>query len=161
MKLKLPDSISSSQDLTSLQLELREYTRWFAHDAMKQRISGKSTTEAPILSPAANELLHALGGSKSLSQHDLDELIKTLDAYKRSASTMTITLAAPPTSDIKQTLVGWCRQNIAPDVLVTFQFNSTLLGGMVVRYGSRVYDWSFRRQILAARANFPEVLRRV
>lgn len=161
MTLKLPDSISSSQDLTSLQLEIREYARWFAHDAMKQRISGKSTTNSPVLSPAANEMLRTAGGSKSLSQHDLDNLIKTLDAYKRSASTMTITLAAPPTSDIKQTLVGWCRQNIAPDVLVTFQFNSTLLGGMVVRYGSRVYDWSFRRQLLAARANFPEVLRRV
>lgn len=161
MKLKLPDSVSSSQDLTSLQLEIREYARWFAHDAMKKRISGKSTTNEPILTPAANELLRTLGGEKSLTQHSLDDLINTLDAYKRSASTMTITLAAPPTNDIKQTLVGWCRQNIAPDVLVTFQFNSTLMGGMVVRYGSRVFDWSFRRQILAARNNFPEVLRRV
>lgn len=161
MKLKLPDSVSSSQDLTSLQLEIREYARWFAHDAMKKRVSGKGASDSPDLSVAANDILRSLGSKTALTQHDLDELIKTLDTYKRSASTLTITLAAPPTNDIKKTLVGWCRENIAPDVLVTFQFNSTLLGGMVVRYGSRVFDWSFRRQILAARANFPEVLRRV
>ena len=53
-----------------------------------------------------------------------------------------------------------CRP-VAPDVLVNFQFNATILGGMVVRYGSHVYDWSFRRQILAKRDTFPEVLRRV
>ncbi|MDB5187245.1 MAG: atpH [Candidatus Saccharibacteria bacterium] len=161
MKLKLPDTVSSLQDLTSLQLEMREYARWFAHDAMKKRVNAKLTSESPILSPAAKDLLRNWSDRKALTQQDLDELIKTLDAYKRNASTMTITLAAPPTGDIKKTLVGWCRENIAPDVLVTFQFNSTILGGMVVRYGSRVFDWSFRRQILAARNNFPEVLRRV
>lgn len=161
MNLRLPDSISSLQDLTSLQLEMREYARWFAHDAMKKRVNVKHASESPTLSPAANDMLRSWSNKKSLTQQSLDELIKTLDTYKRSASTLTITLAAPPTSDIKKTLVAWCRENIAPDILVSFQFNSTLLGGMVVRYGSRVFDWSFRRQILAARNNFPEVLRRV
>jgi hypothetical protein len=32
---------------------------------------------------------------------------------------------------------------------------------MVVVHGSRIYDWSFRRQILATREKFPEVLRNV
>jgi hypothetical protein len=161
MTLKLPDSVSSSQDLTSLQLEMRDYARWFAHDAMKKRVSGKASSSAPQLTPSANELLHSWTAGKPLTQTRLDDLIKALDVYKRDATTLTITLAAPPTNDIKQTLVSWCRTNIAPDVLITFQFNSTLLGGMVVRYGSRVFDWSFRRQILAARTSFPEVLRRV
>lgn len=161
MKLRLPDSVSSLQDLTSLQLEMREYARWFAHDAMKKRVNVKHASEPPTLSPAANDMLRSWSDKKALTQQSLDELIKTLDTYKHNASTLTITLAAPPTSDIKKTLVAWCRDNIAPDVLVSFQFNSTLLGGMVVRYGSRVFDWSFRRQILAARNNFPEVLRRV
>jgi len=62
---------------------------------------------------------------------------------------------------IQKNLVNWCRENIAPNILITFQFNATLLGGMVIRHGSNIFDWSFRRQILAARNNFPEVLRRV
>ena len=96
-----------------------------------------------------------------IDQHMLDELIATLEVYRKTATTVTITLAAPATSEIKKTLVNWCRHNISADILVSFQFNATILGGMVVRHGSRVFDWSFKRQILAARANFPEVLRRV
>lgn len=161
MKIKLPDSISSMQDLTNLQLEMREYARWFTHESMKQRAGVKRGSEAPELSQAAKDLLREGSGKKEITTQGIDEIIHTLDTYKRTATTLTITLAAPPTNDIKQTLVAWCRANIAPDILVSFRFNSTLLGGMVIRYGSRVFDWSFRRQILAARQHFPEVLRRV
>jgi hypothetical protein len=161
MKFKLPDSISSLQDLTSLQLELKEYARWFTHDAMKKRVSATVTSAAPIVSPAAQDVMREWHSKHTMTQQSLDELIKMLDSYKKAATTITITLAAPPTTDIKKTLVNWCRLNIAPNVLVSFQFNSTLLGGMVVRYGSRVFDWSFRRQLLASRELFPEVLRRV
>lgn len=161
MKFKLPDSISSLQDLTTLQLELKEYARWFAHDAMKKRVSVVTTSAAPVITPAAQDILREWHIKHTMTQQSLDELIKMLDSYKKAATTITITLAAPPTTDIKKTLVSWCRINIAPNVLVSFQFNSTLLGGMVVRYGSRVFDWSFRRQILASRELFPEILRRV
>jgi hypothetical protein len=161
MKLKLPDDISSMQDLTALILEFHEYGRWLSHMAIKQRVDAKHVADTPNISPAATELLHSWGAKKSLDQQDLDELVTMLEKAKATASTLTITLSAPPTNDIKKTLVTWCRQNIAPNVLVTFQFNRTLLGGMVVRYGSRIFDWSFRRQILAARDRFPEVLRNV
>ena len=113
------------------------------------------------MSQAATELLRAWSAKQSLTQARLDELSGALQQFIKSAQVVTITLAAPPTGDVKQTLVAWCRSNINPQILVSFQFNQTLLGGMVVRYGSRIFDWSFRRQILAARDTFPEVLRRV
>lgn len=162
MTINLPDSILSVQDLTSVQLELQEYTRWFAHESMKQRVSTKYTIhEHPILTPATTELLNQWQAKKPLTQALLDDLLTTLESYKKTATTVSITLAAPPTSDIKKTLVSWCRHNISPNILVSFQFNATILGGMVIRHGSRVFDWSFKRQLLAARARFPEVLRRV
>lgn len=161
MKLKLPDSIASLQDLSALQLELHEYAKWFSHESIKKRIDAKHASAMPSLSPAAMEIIRTWHTKTTLTEHTLDELLKTLEAYRNSAPTITVTLAAPATSTVKKTLVAWCRQNIAPDVLVSFQFNATLLGGMVIRYGSRVFDWSFRRQILGARDKFPEVLRRV
>jgi F0F1-type ATP synthase delta subunit len=161
MKLKLPDSVASLQDLAALQLELHEYTKWLAHEAVKQRVKASSSTATPALTPSATELLRNWHGAKAITPQSLDSLLKTLEEYRSSAPALTITLAAPPTSSIKAALVAWCRQHIAPNVLISFQFNATLLGGMVIRYGSRVFDWSFRRQILAARQNFPEVLRRV
>jgi hypothetical protein len=161
VKLRLPDSVASSQDVTALQLEVHEYARWFAHEAIKQRAHAKHRSDAPAMSEACQELLNMQGGKKGLSQADLDTLIKELTHYTHTAPTITLTLAAPVTSTVKMALVKWCRANIAADVLVNFQFNATILGGIVVRYGSHVFDWSFRRQILASRSKFPEVLRRV
>lgn len=161
MKLTLPDSIASSQDVTALQLEVRDYARWFTHESIKQRTHANHRSEAPVLSDACKNLLTTAGGKKELDRTALDSLVKELEHYTRTAPTITLTLAAPATANIKATLVKWCRTNIAPDVLVNFQFNATILGGMVVRYGSHVYDWSFRRQILANRDKFPEVLRHV
>jgi hypothetical protein len=161
MKLKLDDSVSSPQDLQALIGEVREYARWFSHNAVKRQLHAKSTTEQPELSPGAEALLRSWGAGTPLSQKSLDTLIAALVDFAASAPVVTITLAAPVSGSLKKSLVAWCRQNIAPVVLVNFQFNATLLGGMVVRYASHIFDWSFRRQILDNRAAFPEVLRRV
>ena len=161
MKLKLPDTVSSPQDLAALIREVQEYTRWFAHEAIKKRVHAKSTTPAPVMTAAAAELVREWAGKKPLSRQSLEALIGTLEHYLKTAPTLTVTLAAPAPKTVKQSIVGWCRDHIAPDVLVNVQFNATILGGMVVRHGSHVFDWSFRRQILDNRDKFPEVLRRV
>ncbi len=161
IKFKLDESISSLQDLRGLVLEIHEYQRWFSHNAIKKKIHIPSKSKPPELSPAAKSVLREWCAGKDLTIKMLDELIKTLEAYGRNAPSMSITLAALPSSGMKKILVGWCRDNISPNVMVDFQFNSTLLGGLVVRSGSHIFDWSFRRQILAERNKFPEVLRRV
>lgn len=164
MSFRLPDTIASSQDVITLIAEIRDYSKWYMHESIKQRVSGRGSRRAsdePVLSPAAGELLRELAKDKPLSRQAFEQLIKTLEDYSRHAPTVLFTLAAPVTTALKKTLVGWCRTNIGDSVLVTFQHNSTILGGMVVRYKSRVFDWSFRRQILASAQNFPEVLRRV
>jgi hypothetical protein len=156
--LKLDSTISSPQDVQSLIDELRAYARWFSHNTVKQRLKVRGKTAEPELSPAARALVREL---KPVSTASLDSLLATLDTYKSKAPLVTITLAAPPAAGIKKSLVGWCRDNLAPNVLVNFQFNAAILGGLVVRTSSRVFDWSFRRQILDNRSHFPEVLRRV
>ena len=161
MKQPLPSSISSPQDLTALILELHEYSKWFSHNAIKQRVHAKRGTPPTAMSPGALELIRAASGKKLLSQSTLTDLIEALEKFRKSAPHITITLVAPPPNDLKQTLVTWCREHIEANVLVTFQFNATICGGMVIRYGSHIFDWSFRRQVLAERHRFPEVLRHV
>jgi hypothetical protein len=161
MKIKLPDGISSPQDLRAVILEIKDYAGWSAKAAVKKQVAGKADADKPTVSAEAAAIVKAWSGDKALTRSSLDELVAVLEEFADTASSLTLTLAAPPSGGLKKELVGWCRQNIEPDVLVSFSFNSTILGGMVVRYGSRIYDWSFRRQILANRAAFPEVLRRV
>lgn len=161
MALILPGKIASAQDLASLEIEIKNYAQWFAHNEIKQRTGAKKGTPAPVLSPAGLELIRTWSGGKMLSQKSLEDLIAALEKSKANSKTITITLAAPAPGNLKASIVTWCRENIAPGILVNFQFNSTLCGGMVVRAGSRVFDHSWRRQILENRSVFSEVLKRV
>jgi len=161
MKLKLPDSVASPQDVASLIQEIKDYSRWFLHESIKIESKIKHVSKSPELSVGAKDLIQEWSNKKPLNQTNLDELINILNNYCSDAPVMTITLAAPVTNSIKETLVAWCRNNLAKNTLVNFQFNTCLLGGMVVRCGSHIFDWSFRRQILANKNNFPKVLRNV
>lgn len=161
MKLKLPDSVSSRQDLLAVQQEVRDYARWMAHEAIKRKAGSKHSPEPPATSKATAELLRQWSAGGSVSSRDFDQLVTSLADYAKSAPSLTITVAAPPTASLKASLVSWCRSNLRADVLVSFEFNATLLGGMVVRTGSHVYDWSLRRQLFENRQAFAEVLRRV
>lgn len=159
--LKLEDTVSSPQDVKALMMEVHEYARWFAHNYIKKRVHASNIAPEPQISPAAKAAIRTWSAGKELTTKSLDELTAVLEDYANTAPILTVTLAAVPSTGFKKQLVGWCRDNLAPDVLINFQFNATLLGGMVVRSGSHVYDWSFRRAILAERERFPEVLRRV
>ncbi|MGH7157436.1 MAG: F0F1 ATP synthase subunit delta [Candidatus Saccharimonadales bacterium] len=161
MKLSLQNSVVSRQDLKALILEVRRYGQWAAQNSVKDKVLGKSDLTRPQISLAASQLITQWADGKNLTQKSLDELVTELEDYEATAPYVSITLAAPPPNALKQQLVSWFRDNVRPDILVDFKFNSTMLGGMVVSCGSHVYDWSFKRQILAARDKFPEALRHV
>jgi len=157
----LPASISSSSDVTSLTLEVRAYAQWYGQYVNAQKAGTKYKASQPELSDIAGEVIREWAKEAPLTSARIDELITHLEKIQKTAPIITITLAAAATSEVKRALVSWCREHIHEDILVTFRFNATILGGMVVRYGSRVYDWSFRRAIMDGRQRFPEVLSRV
>jgi F0F1-type ATP synthase delta subunit len=158
---KLSDDICSPQDLTTLILEVKEYARWYEHESIKRRATSAPQSTQPILSPTTAIFLRSVSTNGTLQSAQLDAIIKELENYKTSAPTVTITLAAPVTEHVKKMLTAWCRTELSPAILVSFEYNRTLLGGMVIRYGSHVHDWSFRRTLLTTPLKFSEVLARV
>lgn len=159
MKLNLPSTIASPQDLSSVIEEIRDYERWFTHESMKKQLHAtRQKSEAPTLSTGASQLIREFQAKKSIAGKSLDGLIDDLEYFAKNATSINVILAAPAPNSIKGSIVAWCRKNLSEDILVNFQFNSNILGGMVVRYGSRIFDWSFRRKILAERKNFLGVL---
>lgn len=160
IQLDLPPAVSSPQDLQILVLELRQYAEWLRDSEIKQRYSTAQQLPVPQVSEAGVQLLRQAprGATAELTVEGLVTLLETCQA---TAPSLTITLAAPASAGLKRTLTAWCREHVSPQALVDFRFNGTLLGGMVVHCGSHIYDWSFRRQILANRHVFPEVLRHV
>ena len=162
MRFKVPPEVYSRQDIQSVVLELRGYALWLTHDEVKARLDAKHVPSSPPeLSPAAVATLREWCGKKKVDTQALADLINTLTSLAQRTPSLTITLAAPAPDQLKRSITSWCRENIASDTLVNFQFNSNILGGMVVRFGSRIFDWSFRRRILNERQRFPEVLRHV
>lgn len=158
---KLPDSIASPQDLTALLLELREYARWYEHEMVKRKSGVKDQSVQPILSPETVTFIRSINDKEAMKPEQLDALLEELEAYKLRAPTATITLAAPAPTGLKKELAAWCRAELAADILIEFAYNRTLLGGMVIRYNSHVFDWSFRRQLTDSTLSFSEVLERV
>lgn len=159
--VKLPDMVSSPSDVTALIMEIRSYQQWYGQYANAARAHATYQTQQPELSPIASEVIRDWAAAEPLTAARIDTLVSELEHTAAHAPVITITLATAATAEVKHTLVAWCRTNIAADVLVAFRFNATILGGMVLRCGSRVYDWSFRTQLMNGRAHFAEVLARV
>ncbi len=161
MNLQLPDGVASPQDLGGILFEIRDYARWYEHEFVKRKVGAPGQTPQPVLSAVATEVIQAWSANQPLSRESLSALIAALESYSKTAPVITITLAAAPPTALRAQLTAWCRSNLAPNILVNFRYNSTILGGMVVRYGSRIHDWSFRRQLMNNISRFPEVLSRV
>ena len=159
--VSLPSTVVSPQDLASLLLEVRRYNTWFQAELIKQRTGVLASAETPDISAEATTLLASYATDGHLTSETLTTLIAELERIKKTAPTITITLADIPSGALRAELASWCRTNISPSMLVQFSCNRRILGGMVVRYGSRMFDWSFRTKLLANKAAIPEVLRRI
>ena len=160
-QLQIPPSVVTPQDIARLELELTGFVDWFQHNAIKQQMHVSKGTAMPGLSREAVLLLRAVSVDGALTQAGIESLQQAVIRIRQHAPTMSITLAAPAGTQLKQQLVTWCRTEIRADVLIDFRFNATILGGMVVRYGSHVFDWSWRRAVLTNRASFAKELRSV
>ncbi len=159
--INLPASIVTPQDISRLELELTGFIDWFQHNSIKQQMHVSKGTAMPGLSRESVELIRQSSVDGSLTQEGIESLHQSIIRIRQHAPTMSVTLAAPAGTQLKQQLVTWCRTEIRPDILIDFRFNATILGGMVVRYGSHVFDWSWRRAVLNNRSTFAKELRRV
>ena len=149
----LPAEVYSLQQLDAVIAELSASARLAAQAAVKEKVGAGAAKEQVEFSPETLAIIKA-SGRDAAKKDELAALAEELDKLRETAPQVHITLAAMPAEGLKKQLAAWLRQNLSPQVLVTFGYHSALLGGMVVRTGSRTFDWSFRRQILAAAPNF-------
>ncbi len=151
--LALPASLYSSDRLLEVAEELHHYATALAHP--------RRGTAAEPLSPATTDLLAILPAAKRDQSVQVEGLRQALEAFITTAPVVTLTLAALPSTVLKEELVAWLREEVRPNVLVNFQVNPDIAGGMVIRAGSHVYDCSFRTALLAEPARFTKELEHV
>jgi hypothetical protein len=162
MSFKLPENIYSIEQLEAVAFELREYIDWSRSAGIKSKVaSGSAPLPAPVWTLEMQSVVTAFGNGKALSTGDVEELIKALDTYKHTAPVVHLTLAGMPGSELRMQLIRWFRANVHPGVLMSFRANRQLLGGMVLRAGSRTYDYSWRGKIVGASDQLVEAVSHV
>jgi hypothetical protein len=154
VSVQLPPAIASRQDVARLRTEVERYQAWVRQyqNAAKRDIQYQH--EQPALSDAATVLIRQWLESKQ----SLDQLIAELAATANTAPSITLTLVAPAPSSVQSALVSWVRTNLNQAMLVEFRWNASILGGIIARTDTTLYDWSYRAKLLGSRDRLIERL---
>jgi len=154
MSSSLPISVHSTDQLQFCAEELHAHAAALrSHRAAQRQAPGESE-----LSLDSQALLEQLPREKRGDGAAVEALATELEAMMAHGARVTITLAALASHRLREELVRWCRTNLKSNLLVDFHVNPDIAGGMVVRTTNRVYDFSFRRQLLANPNRFTEIL---
>lgn len=158
--LPLPSDLYSPDQLGIIMLELHNYTSKLQKLALKAQVAGDKKDEAlPATSALLAELLQATGMQPD-DTAELETLLNDLESIRASAPVAHLTLTALPNRTIKRELIEWFRAHIHPHAMITFAIRTDIGGGMLLRAGSRVYDLSFREQLLQHKAIIPKLVRK-
>jgi hypothetical protein len=161
MTFSLPPTLYSPRQVDAYQVELDAYLEWLRESERKSRGGGNVSAGRSPLSAEVLQVLDQFSEGRPTAIAQVERFIGWLKAIKQSTPLVHVTLPTFAGADMKQKIVGWFRENIAPNVLVSFSVDRTILGGLIIRTANQIYDFSFVRALLDNRSKLPEIVRRV
>jgi hypothetical protein len=158
---RLPIDLYSLDQLTAIIIELRAHINALRDASARARAT---QSEATIAAPQLSALL--LGALKGAGLAPTDEpgaekLMEELEAIRDKAPAVHLMLAALPNRELKRKLTEWFRNEIHPYTMLTFAARMDIGGGLIIRAGSRIHDYSFRRQIFEHKSRISEIFNSV
>jgi len=155
--LLLPVDLYSPDQLGIVMMEIRQRVSQLQDSSVRARTSGdKEKIETAHISALLTGILRGSGVSAD-DRAGLERLGKSLELLRDKAPVVHLTLAALPNRTLKRQLIEWFRKEVSPYMLVTFTVRTDIGGGVVVRAGSRIYDFSFRQQIVGNKHRIAEI----
>lgn len=149
--MTLPAEIHSPDQISELTMELRGYI-----DARRSKDVQKQAgvdASPPAMSADLRSLYEAASNNNGTPETLLDEL----ETLLKNAPVVHLMLAATPGAELKQQLISWFRTEVDANTLVSFTVRRDLGGGVMVRAGSRIYDFTFRQKILDNKQRLTEL----
>lgn len=116
--------------------------------------------DSEVATPHTSALMTGLLQSNDFKANDprsFEIISKGFNIIRDKAPVVHLTLAALPNRTLKRQLVEWFRHEINPYMLLTFAVRTDIGGGIVVRAGSHIYDFSFRQQIIGNKHRISEI----
>ena len=145
--MTLPTDVYSPDQVSTLTMELRSF--------MDARADASRRSHHDEQNVAKSELLESL--FESSPRQDAHQLLEELEALLKSAPVVHIITAVLPAHGLKQQLTTWFRQEVHEHTLLTFAERRDIGGGIVVRAGSQLYDFSFKHKILDNKHRITEI----
>ncbi|HUC86933.1 MAG TPA: F0F1 ATP synthase subunit delta [Candidatus Saccharimonadales bacterium] len=159
MSFKLPTSIHSQDQLQFCAEELHAHAAVLRSKAATHHAAANPQGHPPDeLSLDSQILIELLVADKRADAAAIEALATELEAMLAHGARVTITLAALASRALRTELVEWMRMNLKANLLVDFHVNPDIAGGIVIRTTNRVYDFSFRHQLLADTKRFTKAL---
>lgn len=155
---ELPPAIYSPQLLESVMYEIEEYLDWYRQTRVQKQVGAKPLAE-PTHSAETVVVIEAWLAGKKPTLESLEELVAQLKSLKLPE--VHVMLAALPNRAQREALVAWFRNNATPHLLLSFVADRNLGGGIVIRTPNRVFDFSWKQQLINGRGKIPEILDRV
>lgn len=156
MTTKLPADVYSPDHVGILLWELGKLisTERDAHN--QKSVTGKESVRNHHISDNLSRVL----GSAQVAPTDiskLEMLLNELQQVRKNAPVAHFLVPALPTRALKVQLVTWCRDNLHPQLLLTFASRADIGGGFILRVGSKQYDFTYRAQLRAHRKRLVEI----
>ena len=148
----------SSQLVEAVIYDIELYLDWYRQAKIQKKV-GAHTTEEPTHSAETVLVIEAWLAGRPATVEVLEELLNHLRTLKLPQ--VHIMLAALPNRAQREALVTWFRSNVTPHLLVSFVADRNLGGGLVVRTPNRVFDYTWKQQLVAGRGKLAEILHRV
>lgn len=154
--MQLPDSLYSQDQISVALAELHTYVGQIRDSQARAKVgSGQVSIK---LSPLLDALFVATDINKT-SPSEVDALITKLENMRQTAPVIHLTLAISPDDATKIALTKWFRREIHPHALLAFTSQSAIGGGLILRAGSAIHDFSYRTQLLAHKNRISEILK--
>ena len=154
----LPPTVYSPQLLESVIYDIERYLDWYRQSSIQKRV-GARTVEEPTHSAETVLVIEAWLNGKAATLESLEALLAHLRSLKLAQ--VHIMLAALPNRAQREALVTWFRTNVGPHLLLSFVADRNLGGGVVIRTPNRVFDYTWKQQLIAGRDKLAEILKRV
>lgn len=152
----LPLDLYSPEQLSAVIIELRSHIA-AVRDATIRARATHEPDPSPIHTSALLMGVLRTAAVASTDQPALEKLLKQLETIRDRAPAIHLTLAALPNRDLKRKLTEWFRTQIHPYAFLTFATRADIGGGVIIQAGSRIYNYSFREQILSHRQRISEI----
>lgn len=158
--LKLPDTISSPDQIMAFIEDLADYQAYIRklNVAAKVKVDSPSGLESPSMPIELVEFLKSQFGNEEVAIARLEEIKTFFKEVKASCPSIHIMMAYLPTVSERAEIVHWFRNNIAENILINFTQNSDVIGGLLIRTRTKIFDMSFRTVLLANKARLAELI---